>query len=674
MRYKESGKRFCDEINNFCMETKLKCALVTGGGYAYDSIKYIDDEVPNKDFDFMIVYENKKDIRTIILKLKEETQFEFETRFLQSDVKQVEDGSVDIIRLSGKYRQFKSTINLVPVSLVRKIASLQEGNIRKIAHGRNTSLFFANGTNGNRITTIFFSPFFKTPDNEVHYIHLDFTCKKEEGHLFLGILADAVLKGYSKQYDGVGFQDLRICLIKNIYNYLVENGTEDYRYETLFANWNYFSDSVKKYLSQEFWKLNQVDKKEVSLARQYTKTYFLLDKDYKPTSSAFAFRECETVKCSLKEYIFSMQNSEYTRQYLIDSWGKFLAAVYYECGACGNETFSQLKTFSCKNEIDKYVVYGVNDIYYDASDSVSYKCLLYFLKWMYNAQSNLNYEFIRCIIHMIVDFFELIMGIDVIELNEFWSDQEIEFLKRLAERTVIQQYTDVGTFEEVAMLHNINSKVMDKYTKEEGKFLSQYFVDRQGTILDVMCGVGRIANELCSMQYDNVYGIDQYDYVKLGVEKNFKFIKSTIEDFSTEKKFKYIVCLYNCYSNIAELQKVLEKIYEISADDTVVVIDIFNKQWRDCIDAHYYYILKTPGECTVELIREYNSPLEKTIYKIFKNKELINKFSFEQSFFDENELEKLFLEKWNFQLVNSQDANTRHNAQKLIYILRKKNK
>lgn len=673
MRYKEAGKRFCEEINAFCESIKLRCALVIGGGYSYDSIKYVDDEVQNKDFDFMIVYENSNDIEIIISNLKYLTQFEFEEKYLVGDIGQVEDGKIDIIRLSGKYRLFKATINLVPFFLVKKIALLQEYNIRKIAHGRNTSLFFANSTNGNRITTIFFAPFFRTKDGELHYVHLDFTCKKEQGHLFLGILADAVLKGFSKQYDNIGFHDLRAKLIKNIYNYLLENGTENYQYEALFANWNYFSDSVKQILISEFYEINQIDNREIcSLLKQNPKTYFLFERDFIANCSPFDFIYCKTLNSTLKQYILLMQNSEYTRQYLIDAWGKFLAAVYYEYVMKSNETFMNLKKYDWNKEVDKYVVYGVNDIYYNANDALSCECLLYFLKWIFSEQVNLNYEFIICITNMTIDFFDIILGINIVKFNEFWDNQEIDFLNRISERKVIHEYAETKSFEEIAMLHNLHSKVMEKYTQEEVAFLSKYFVDKQEAILDVMCGAGRIANELRKLQYDNVYGIDQYDYKKLGVKKDFKFMKCKIEDFFTNLRFKYIVCLYNCYSSTEELRQLLEKIYELSKEDTVVIIDIFNKRWRENTDVIYHHVLETSKDYVVELTRKYNSSIEKTIYNILKGDKIVKSYAFQQKFFDEADLQKVFSEKWNFKLVNSKEVSTRNNNQKLIYILTKK--
>lgn len=668
MRYKEAGRQFCEEINSFCEKETLKCALVTGGGYAYDSMKYENDELPNKDYDFMMVYES--DVDAIISNLANKTHFQFDTRYLKIDLDYVQSGKVHIIRLSGIYRQFKATVNLVPISLIQKVSQLQNGIIKKIAHGRNTSLFFANGTNGNRLTTIFFSPFFKIEDDELHYVHLDFICKKESGHVFLGILADAVLKGYSKQFDAIGFYALRRQFIKNIYRYLKEQGTQNYRYESLFANWNYFSDSMKERLNQEFCEINDVQKVDCSLEKRYYKTHFLVDTAFTSQESAFEFIKTKPLKGSWKEYILQMQDTEYTRQYLTDAWGKFLAALYYECGAAYDTHKMHRKTVY-DDEIAKYKVYGVNDLDYHGSNSKSYDCLLYFLQWLYRSQIQLNYEFVRSMVQMTVDFFETLLNIYIMNEKHLWNGDELDFLKRLSERTIIRNYTESTTFEEVAMLHNINSRVMPQYTKDEGEFVSKYFEDKKGAVLDVMCGVGRMANELHRLQYAHVYGIDQNDYVHLGVEKDFKFMKSTTEDFHTDLKFKYVMCLYNCYSDLEQLEQLLDKIYEISTDDAIVVLDVFNKEWRDNTATLYHHTLRTPQDYRVELYREYNAPIEKTVYRVIQGKEKTREFTFEQRFFQAEELEAVFSKRWNFEFANSQNASTRNNAQKLIYILKK---
>ena len=133
---------------------------MTGGGFAYDSIKYSDNQTLG-DYDFMIVYDEVEDINNLITLLSL-TSFKFDQRYTDLDLKLLADKQIDIIRLSGNYKGIKSTINLVPKKLISDICNFQENRqIRKISHGRNTSLFFAYGSDKMRIPVIFISPSFK---------------------------------------------------------------------------------------------------------------------------------------------------------------------------------------------------------------------------------------------------------------------------------------------------------------------------------------------------------------------------------------------------------------------------------------------------------------------------------------------------------------------------------
>ena len=107
MDYKKVGKNFCNEINSLLEENGIRAAFVTGGGYAYDSIKY-QQNGKSGDFDFMIVYDNDTDINKI-LNLLNDTAFDFEKKYLDLDKQLLNDKKIDIIRLSGNYDGIKST-------------------------------------------------------------------------------------------------------------------------------------------------------------------------------------------------------------------------------------------------------------------------------------------------------------------------------------------------------------------------------------------------------------------------------------------------------------------------------------------------------------------------------------------------------------------------------------
>ena len=65
MNYRNVGSNFCKEINLLLKDNNINASFVTGGGFAYDSIKY-NNKNKIGDFDFMIIYENQKDIEKIL--------------------------------------------------------------------------------------------------------------------------------------------------------------------------------------------------------------------------------------------------------------------------------------------------------------------------------------------------------------------------------------------------------------------------------------------------------------------------------------------------------------------------------------------------------------------------------------------------------------------------------
>jgi len=218
MNYREKGIKFSNELNQLLSNSNLDVAFVTGGGFAYDSIKYANNKI-NGDFDFMIVYVDKEDVSRII-KLLEKSNFSFEDRYLSLDQELLNQNKIDIIRLSGNYLNIKSTINLVSKNMIERISNFESDIIiNKVAHKRNTSLFFAYGSDNSRIITNFISPSFVTEDNEDYYIHLDFSHIEKNGNIYLGILADAILKGFNPNYDIINFKLLRERFIKNIHGF-----------------------------------------------------------------------------------------------------------------------------------------------------------------------------------------------------------------------------------------------------------------------------------------------------------------------------------------------------------------------------------------------------------------------------------------------------------------------
>lgn len=666
MDYKKVGKNFCNEINSLLEENGIRAAFVTGGGYAYDSIKY-QQNGKSGDFDFMIVYDNDTDINKI-LNLLNDTAFDFEKKYLDLDKQLLNDKKIDIIRLSGNYDGIKSTINLVPKSLIERICNFEkELIIKKIAHNRNTSLFFAYGSDNSRITINFISPSFVTDDGEDHYIHLDFSHVEKNNNIYLGILADAILKGFNKNFDNIEFEKLRNKFIKNIHQFFEKNNINSNNYINLFANNTYFPEYLKQQLISEFNKYGMIEGKIIPQKEQLP-IMFTIDFDINYKKEPFNFIRNKELKMNFHNYILLMQNNEYDRQYLIDAMGKFLG--YLLSSECGN------KQFKDTNILEKIIVYGTNDLFlpdtkeYNISSIVSA-----IIKELISSKNIYNNELIKNYLIICSKFLSII---ESKEIETVISENKIDatlFNNRLDESKMrINIIKSLNSFNDIGTYHNYTSKVMPKYTEMEVNLLSNEFSNKNAKLLDIMCGYGRIANRLKKIGYSDITGIDIGDYNFLGVPKDFIFIKDNFLDYKFSDNYDYAYSLYNCYKDNEELYQILKKTYSLLKETGKLVIDCFNKSWRDSIDKDFYKELYIDENYKLIIKRDYDFKTgnELTVYELYRENIKIKDFTFVQKFFEIDDILDILDNKWSYNLANSNDSQTRNNSQKHIMILRKK--
>ena len=233
----------------------------------------------------------------------------------------------------------------------------------------------------------------------------------------------------------------------------------------------------------------------------------------------------------------------------------------------------------------------------------------------------------------------------------------------------------LSNFDDIGMYHNYTSKVMPGYTQTECDFLEKVFIDKKEPVLDVMCGYGRIANELVKRNYKNVYGVDFSDYSFLNVDKDFIFSKDDFFHYRPGILFKYLYSLYNCYENKEYLRKVIAKITELSADNAFVILDVFNKEWRDKIDSEFYKLLIDSFPVKLEVSRHYDDAtgVETTKYLKTMSDNKQEEYSFSQKFFTQTEIEEsIDYKKWDIDFLTSDVVGSRNNNQKRILVLKRR--
>ncbi len=667
MKYREKGDNFCTEINELLKQKCPKTTFVTGGGYAYDSIKYCDDNTSG-DFDFMIVYDEKDDLAKLIQELKH-TNFSFEDKYLDLDLELLEKDDIDIIRLSGNYMGIKSTINLVPLSLVKEICELnKERIIKKIAHNRNTSLFFAYGSDNTRITVNFISPSFVTPDNEDHYIHLDFSCLEKDDNIYLGILSDAILKGFNKNYDNLGFSELRQNLIKNINTYFKNNNIRVEHYLNMFSNNAYFPEYLKEQLLVEFKKYGVskgIDRKQKNNEPIVFSATFKSDYERKP----FNFINNKTYNMGFVDYIKKMQNNEYDRQYLLDAIGKFYG--YLISSKHKNRVYNE------SDILEKMEIYGTNDIFLlQASDYSIGSIIEAIIESLKKEKNSYNNELIKQFMFISTKFLSLQTSENYEHLLEKYNLSSLVNEQVHFEKMELQTIKKLNNFNEIGTYHNLTSEVMPSYTNIECDFLnSRLQNDKSKKILDIMCGYGRLANKLKERGYQNICGIDNEEYSVFNIPKDFTYICDDFINYEFDDDFDFAYSLYNCYDSNDYLYAVIMKANSVLTLNGELVIDCFNKQWRDSIDPFFEKVLYQDDNYKLVVNREYDKTKVKEItkYTLFYKNIIVKEFEFEQKFFDKNDILSVIDPTiWNYELQDSSVLHTRTNSQKNVMVLRRK--
>ena len=667
MSYREVGDSFCKEINEILMKKCPNTSFVTGGGYAYDSIKYHDKNISG-DFDFMIIYNEKKDLTELISELKH-TNFNFEDKYLNLDLSLLENSAIDIIRLSGNYMGIKGTINLVPLSLVDEICNFsREKIIKKVSHNRNTSLFFAYGTDNSRIIVNFVSPSFVTSDGEDHYIHLDFPYLEKDDNIYLGILADAILKGFNKNYDNLGFTQMRQKFVNNINNYFKKNNISTEQYLNLFSNNSYFPKYLKEQLLKEFESYGTT----IGIAKEQKNNEPIIltaefNSDYE--NNPFNFVNNKKYNMNFAEYIEKMQNNEYDRQYLLDAIGKFYGYLILNNHA--------EKKYDKDEILDNMKVYGTNDIFISNVSDYSVESIIEaIIKDLMTKKYIYNSELIKQFLLISIKFLSMQTSVSYeyllkkYNLRSF-SNKSIQFDK--IQLSVLKK---INSFNELGSYHNLTSQVMPKYTNVECDFLNNILQnDKSKKIIDIMCGYGRIANRLKEYGYENIYGIDNEEYSIFNISKDFIYICDDFIKHMFDEKFDFAYSLYNCYDSNDYLFNVVAKTNSILNSSGELVIDCFNKQWRDNIDPFFEKTLYQDRNYELVVNRRYDKVTgrESTIYILYYKNTIFKKFEFEQKFFDKNDiLNVIDSNAWDYELYDSSMLHSRTNRQKHVMVLRKK--
>ena len=123
------------------------------------------------------------------------------------------------------------------------------------------------------------------------------------------------------------------------------------------------------------------------------------------------------------------------------------------------------------------------------------------------------------------------------------------------------------------------------------------------------------------------------------------------------------------------MRKVIAKITELSADNAFVILDVFNKEWRDKIDSEFYKLLIDSFPVKLEVSRHYDDAtgVETTKYLKTMSDNKQEEYSFSQKFFTQTEIEEsIDYKKWDIDFLTSDVVGSRNNNQKRILVLKRR--
>lgn len=235
----------------------------------------------------------------------------------------------------------------------------------------------------------------------------------------------------------------------------------------------------------------------------------------------------------------------------------------------------------------------------------------------------------------------------------------------------MSQYSEAKNFFEINMIKDFNSKKFEKITYNEIKFLQKYILKKNANILDVMCGYGRLGNELHKLGYENISGVDQGNFDIISQRKSFNFYNADFYEWNSTNLYDYCYSLYNSYDNYELFSNTLNKCNNLLKNKGILIIDIFSKEWRDKLPDISYRVIKEDDNEKVELFRYYDGKYEKSVYRV-TNDYTVKEFSYSQCIINKQELLDIVENNWEVTITNSKIENTREDDQKHILILRKK--
>lgn len=183
-------------------------ALLVGGGLGYESKKYLLDPHAHGDIDLCVVFENDSYLKDINDCKEFADGLDFEQRSASKldgvDIQQLLTNGIAVLRLSGKIKNIKTSINFMSFStLENAYDKVQEITLYKQAHTKTYSVMNAKSTGGTESIAVMYSPenwslyvnnTLRYSDFE-HRLIIDKTWFITRKSIYAGLMTDFIAKG-----------------------------------------------------------------------------------------------------------------------------------------------------------------------------------------------------------------------------------------------------------------------------------------------------------------------------------------------------------------------------------------------------------------------------------------------------------------------------------------------
>ena len=259
MAYFAEADRILRLIVHELQHMSYRCALVAGGGYSYESVRYLDPAfLGDGDLDLILVLEDIHDVLSFVsfdLLQRIGYSVAINANTMEQDLRLFDQGIIGIIRVSGHVGTMKVGVNVTTFDFLRDCCSTTDSlPTNKVAHSQTYSIIVSAGTDGIDLTIAKVSPnisgLYESPGP--HHLILDKNWYQWDGVLHSGTYTDFVGSG-RVIYDTAdrAMARIRLNLLSLMCEYACPYIAEHNQWERLFANRRHFSLPYRDRLREE---------------------------------------------------------------------------------------------------------------------------------------------------------------------------------------------------------------------------------------------------------------------------------------------------------------------------------------------------------------------------------------------------------------------------------------